>query len=104
MPMKKQYLRCFAEYSGGVWVAYCVDLGLGAQSNDYDDARTKLEAQIRDLSPEEARMLLTRGAPFWLHARYWLARVIVAFARAVGHRPVRRKRFRETFPPGLVPC
>lgn len=98
MRMKKQRIRCFAEHSDGLWVSYCVDLGLGAQAESFEDAKRKLEDQIRDLTPEEAYQLLQRGAPLWVRARYWYAWSYVRLAKALGYQSRSRKRFSEPLP------
>lgn len=104
MRMKKQFARCFAEYSDGVWVAYCLDFGLGAQAASYKEAKAKLEAQLRDLSAAEARAALRRGSPAWLWARYWFVWTVVRVARAFGRAPHDRKRFKESIPRDFALC
>lgn len=98
MRMPKRYLRCFAEFSGGVWVAYCLDLGMGAQGDSMDEAKRKLEAQINDLTPDEAYQFFRRGAPIWLWARYAYTWAVVKAAHLFGTAPSRRKRFKEPTP------
>ena len=112
MRMQKQFLRCFAECSDGVWVAYCLDFGLGAQGETFEEAKQKLEAQLQELAHDlkgvdsaHARQLRRRGAPLWLWARYWVAWAFVRLARAFGKpAPRRRKRFVEPGLPELVAC
>ncbi len=41
--MQKRRLRCFAEFSDGLWAAYCLDLGLGAQGDSLAEVKAKLE-------------------------------------------------------------
>ena len=101
----RQKLRCFAERSEGVWVAYCLDLGLGAQADTFDEAKDKLEAQITDLSPQEAFTLLRQGSPLSLRLRYGYISAVIAIARTFNLRlPRRRKRFTEAVPPDLALC
>lgn len=71
--MRPQHLllRCYARQQGGVWVAVCIDLSLAAQADTYNEARHKLDAQIREYvedglvgrDRESARMLLSRKSP-----------------------------------------
>lgn len=104
MRMRKHIVHCFAERSQGVWVAYCVELGLGAQGDSFQAAKEKLEAQIADLSPEEGQMLLRQGSPLSLRARYWGVRSILWIAGLFGQRDERRIRFNEPVPHNFVAC
>lgn len=99
-----QKLRCFAERSEGVWVAYCLELGLGAQADTFDEAKNKLEAQITDLSAQEAFTLLRQGSPLSLRLRYGYISAVIAIARTFNRVPRRRKRFTESVPPDLALC
>jgi len=103
MRMPNRYLRCFAENSEGVWVAYCLDLGMGVQAETFADVKQKLEAQIRDLTPDEALRYFRRGAPAWLWTRYYYTWVVVKIARLFGASPSHRARFKERTP-NLVTC
>ena len=77
-------VRCYAERVHGQWQAFCLDLSLGAQADTFEEARQKLDAQIREYicdavaGPDSAHVsaLLTRRAPlrFWL--KYWLIAVL----------------------------
>lgn len=99
-------IRCIAEKRGDVWVAVCLDFSLGAQADTYQEARAKLDAQIREYLHDalvgedraHANALLRRRAPlgFWL--KYWAYRLL---ARARG-RVGSARSFRETMP--LVPA
>lgn len=106
MTMRKNYVRCFAEYSGGVWVAYCVDLDLAAQGDTFEEARRKIDAQLRELARdlagpdrENAALLLARKAPPALWLKYWFAQAAVRVARLLGKpAPRQRRGFNEPLP------
>lgn len=104
MRMPNRKLRCFAERSDGLWVTYCLEFGLAAQGDTFDEAKDKLEAQIRDISREEAEMLIGRGSPASLWVRYAYIWAVIHVAHAFGRDTRRRKRFTEAVPPNLVPC
>lgn len=104
-------IRCYAERVGDQWEAFCLDLSLGAQGETFDEAKHKLEEQIRELvhdalqgeDRENAPLLFARKAPlsFWTH--YWYASARTAFAQRFLGRPSRRRvRFVEALP--LVPA
>lgn len=111
MRPKKLLLRCYAERDGDMWVAVCLDFSLGAQGESFEEARTKLDLQIRDYvidamageDREHADALLPRRAPlsFWL--KYWYARALTRFVRGLHARAsVRARSFKEPLP--LVPA
>lgn len=105
MRMKqKQFLRCLAEFSDGVWIAYCLDFGLGAQGDTFEEARQRLEAQIQDLTPQEALALYRQSSPAGLWLKYWAVLFVRRAASAFGKIPNRRRSFRESLPPDLVAC
>lgn len=103
MKMQRRHLQCFAERKDGLWLAFCVDLGLGAQGDSYEEAKERLESQIRDLSAQEVIALLRQGAPWWLRARFGFVRWLLRLADFFGQNS-KRKRFKEYLPSDLMPC
>lgn len=103
MRMQRRHLQCFAERRDGVWLAFCVELGLGAQGDSFEEAKDRLDAQIQDLSAAEAIALLRQGSPWWLRVRFQLIRAYVLLAAKLGKTPD-RKRFKEYLPPDLMTC
>lgn len=104
-------LRCYAERDGSQWVAVCVDLSLVSQADSFEEAKQKLDAQIRELifdalageDRENAALLLTRKAPLRYRWRYAVAAMLHLVSAKLGS--VRRRapvRFNETIP--LVPA
>ena len=79
-------LRCYAEEKMGEWQAFCLDLGLAAQGESEAEACGKLNAMIREylhdaLSGEDreyAEYFLTRKAPVYQWAKYYLYFVLQA--------------------------
>ncbi|MEB1099662.1 hypothetical protein VDP44_10740 [Xanthomonas campestris pv. campestris] len=76
-------VRCYAKRTGGQWVAICIDLGLATQSDSFEEARDKLDAQIRDyvhealtVDRQHAGVLLSRKAPLANQLEYHAIRVI----------------------------
>jgi hypothetical protein len=73
-------LRCYAEREQGKWQAFCLDLCLAAQADEFDDAKRKLEEMILSYvydatvgeDREHAAYLLTRKAPLWHRAKYYV--------------------------------
>jgi predicted RNase H-like HicB family nuclease len=111
MRPKQLFVRCYAKRDGNIWVAFCVDFSLGAQADTLEEAKRKLEDQIREYvhdalagdDRQNAGYLLNRSAPlsFWLE--YWAIRVAFKLARLVNaRRPVQSKPFNEVLP--MVPA
>lgn len=84
MEDKPLRLRCLIEQEGALYLAYCIDFGLGVQGDSATDVRERLHAAIDDYlsrvaaidragDRQAARRLLRRVAPWDLHLRYWLA-------------------------------
>lgn len=105
-------VRCYAEQGADhQWVAVCLDLALAAQADSFNEAKAKLDEQIREyvfdaLAGEDvahAEYLLSRRAPlrFWL--RYWFL-ILLGRMRNNGNGDGRAKqvRFAEQMP--LVPA
>lgn len=73
-------LRCVAYQESGLWVAVCLDLSLGAQADTFNQAKKKLESQIKDYiidacnEPDAVRRkLLRRPAPLGMWLKYYFA-------------------------------
>lgn len=94
-------LRCYAVKRGGVWSAMCIDLSLAAQGATFNEARERLDAQMREyvhealtVDREHAAELLSRKAPLYQrltwHALNLLNKVTL-------RQPRRAKNFSEAF-------
>ncbi|UHQ19506.1 hypothetical protein LVB87_15160 [Lysobacter sp. KIS68-7] len=106
-------LRCYAERSGDIWNAYCLDLSLGSQGDTYADARKKLDEQIEEfvqdvLTGEDrphAVYLLSRRAPLPMWLKYYAIKALIVVIHAFGlHAPTSRKRFKEVLPLAPAHC
>lgn len=73
-------VRCFAEQSGNQWQAFSLEFGLAAQAESLAAVKVKLEGQIEDYlrdalcgqDREYAPQLLSRRAPIFVYAKYYL--------------------------------
>jgi hypothetical protein len=71
-------LRCYANKHNDQWQAFCIDLSLAAQGDDFPEVKRKLESMIAEyvydaLAGEDrdyAEQLLNRTAPFKQVATY----------------------------------
>ena len=89
MRASKLILRCYAELSESQWQAFCLDFSLAAQADTFEEARAKLDAQIREYvcdaltgqDKEHAPYLMRRRAPLRFWVKYWLASAFMVFAR-----------------------
>ena len=70
-------LRCYLKPAQGQWVAVCIDLCLAVQADTPQDARAKLDSQIKCYVEEAltvdrafAASLLTRKAPLYQWIEY----------------------------------
>jgi len=95
-------VRCMAKQEGGLWVAVCIDYSLAAQADTFEEARRKLQEQIRSyvreaytVDHEHAAELLTRRAPL-------LDRVAYRFQRMLQRLLHRVRTYLEPVP--LVPA
>lgn len=85
--------RCYAEKSGDQWQTFCIDLTLAAQAESFEEARSKLHAQINSYvfdaiagdDQAHAADLLTRRAPLRYRAKYYFYLAADHF-RAMSHR------------------
>jgi hypothetical protein len=72
-------LRCYANKHDGQWQAFCIDLSLAAQGEDFPEVKEKLESMIAEYmydalageDREYAEQLLNRKAPFKQIATYY---------------------------------
>ncbi|MFZ5579878.1 MAG: type II toxin-antitoxin system HicB family antitoxin [Pseudomonadota bacterium] len=72
-------LRCLASKEDGQWVTFCLDFDLATQADTLEEAKRKLEAQIKEYvydalageDQEFAEQLLSRRAPWHLWLRYY---------------------------------
>lgn len=89
MRASKLILRCYAELSEGQWQAFCLDFSLAAQADTFEEARAKLDEQIREYvcdaltgqDKEHATYLMRRRAPVLFWVKYWLALAFAVLAR-----------------------
>lgn len=77
MSVDQLLIRCYAQRSGGIWCAVCVDLCLAAQAETLQEAKLKLEGQIYNYLDEalnedkqHAEYLLSRKAPLMDLVKY----------------------------------
>ncbi|WP_296276612.1 type II toxin-antitoxin system HicB family antitoxin [Pseudomonas sp. UBA7530] len=88
-------LRCYAEKKDGFWIAACPQFTLAAQGDTFEEAKQKLEGQIKSyvtealtIDREHAAELLGRRAPLSMRIGYHLK----AFAWAISrHRRAKSK-------------
>lgn len=81
-------LRCYAEKKDGLWIAACPQFTLAAQGDSFEEAKGKLEEQIKSyvvealtVDKEHAAELLSRKAPLSMQIRYKFLSFITAFRR-----------------------
>ncbi|MBL0793637.1 MULTISPECIES: hypothetical protein [unclassified Pseudomonas] len=91
-------LLCYAQKKGGLWIAACPQFTLAAQGVDFDEAKGKLEAQIKSyivealtVDREHAAQLLGRQAPLLMRLQYRAQ----AFWSSIRHGRSKRVRFFE---------
>jgi predicted RNase H-like HicB family nuclease len=91
-------IKCFAKHTEGQWVAVCLDFCLAAQADTFEEAKSKLEAQIvfyvdealqdKEFGPQ----LLQRKAPLSSWIEYYLIKLTHSLRCNIG------KAFDETMP------
>lgn len=113
MHADKLIVRCFAERRGHLWLAFCLDLSLACQADTLEEAKSKLDAQIREyiydtLCGEDRQhedLLLNRRAPTSLWVRYWAIRFLLWGAKRVHARhPRSLQSFKELLPLQPAAC
>jgi predicted RNase H-like HicB family nuclease len=100
MRPKELIIKCYAEREEDVWVALCLDFNIAAQGDSFEEVKTKLESMIFEyvhdaLEGEDKRyanQLLTRRAPFWAWARYYIKSLKIRICHSRDHI------FNETMP------
>ena len=108
MRTRNLILRGFVERKGDVWQAFCLELSLAAQGETLEEAKEKLNEQIKEyifdaLAGEDkahADYLLTRSAPASLWAKYyciWLACRLSKWFDG-SRRPPRQMPFTQPMP------
>lgn len=89
-------LRCYArEDDSGQWSAVCIDLGLAAQGDNFEEAKVKLDEQVKDYlsaifaegseESQHARELLSRKAPISQRLTYHSLKLQHHFRRVMGN-------------------
>jgi len=112
-PMHPRHLlvRCYAKRDADLWLAVCLDFALAAQADTLDEARHKLDAQIRDYLHDalagtdrmHAGQLLARRAPLSFWMEYWALRAGYALKKMFRRqRPGHAFPFSEVLP--MVPA
>lgn len=91
-------LLCYAQKKGGLWIAACPQFTLAAQGADFDEAKGKLESQIKSyiiealtIDREHAAELLGRRAPLLMRIQYR----VLAFLASLRHSRSKKLRFFE---------
>lgn len=86
-------LRCYAEKKDGLWIAACPQFTLAAQGDSFEEAKRKLEAQIKSYIKEaltvdqaHAAELLGRRAPLSMRFRYQALAFICNLVRSSRNR------------------
>lgn len=73
--MHTESWRCFAEYSQGQWIGWCVGLGVGERGDSFHEVRARLASTVgRDVQ----RTMLSRSSLARLRVRYALLRAASA--------------------------
>lgn len=107
-------IRCYVERErDGSWFAMCIDLNLCAQAGSIEEAKSHLDAIVRDYlidaftqyrgNPE----LLTRRAPLSFVLRYHVIALQCALGRwfdRFGQHQHHQERYLQTLPMIPAPC
>lgn len=105
-------LRCYIKKEQDHFVAVCIDLCLAAQGESIQDARQKLDAQIRGyveealtVDSEYADQLLNRKAPFsqrayfhWILARLLIKHKLLSWLGRTNTQEDKEQAFKEAMP------
>lgn len=93
-------LRCYAEFKGGQWQAFCLEFDLAVQGDSFEQVRQKMDAMLTEyvfdaLAGEDrefAHQFMTRRAPLY----HWVKFYSLAFAFRFLHlKDGLHKLFRE---------
>jgi len=90
-------LRCLIERDQGLYVGYCLDLGLGVQGDTVAEVHENLHAAIEAYLQRVAEIaqagdesgalrLLRRKAPWSLRLKYWLVWLLTRWPRPAERR------------------
>lgn len=96
----KMMVRCLAECKDGQWQAFSLEFGLAAQAESFAEVKAKLDGMIQDYlydafvgeDRDHARELLTRTAPYWVFARYYLAALAAGAEKIVRRSSSNRRK------------
>ncbi|MFI8479622.1 hypothetical protein ACIGCM_03535 [Pseudomonas sp. NPDC078700] len=87
-------LRCYAEKKNGLWIAACPQFTLAAQGESFEEAKGKLESQIKSYVVEaltvdkaHAAELLSRKAPLAVRLRYSAKALAYSILKPGAKRP-----------------
>lgn len=77
-------LRCYAVKDDDQWIAFCIDLGLAAQGDTYEETKRKLHDMIHEYildaldgeDKEYADQLLSRKAPLSQFVTYYFYKLM----------------------------
>lgn len=74
--MATRTFSCFAHGRDASWEAICIDLDIAVTGRSFSEVKRLLSTAIKSYvedaraeSPEEAKRLLSRSAPWYVHAR-----------------------------------
>lgn len=108
------FVRCFGERANGQWTIVCLDFCLAAQADTFEEARARLDAQIRSYlrdaltgqDREHAAYLLSRRAPWPIWAKYYGYKALWFVLNLFGARDGtgEQRPFREPIPMVPAPC
>lgn len=85
--MHTESRRCFAEYSQGQWIGWCVDLGVGERGDSFHEVKARLASAV---SHDVQDSMLSRSSLARLRVRYGLLRAALAI-----HPHLARAMFRH---------
>ena len=108
MEPAKLTLRCYGEKRKGLWSIVCIDLCLAAQAKTEEEARLKLQEQIKEYicdacvgaDKEHAEELLNRKAPLSMVMKYKM----IKLKHYIHYYTNQAKQFVFTQPIPLKPC
>lgn len=87
-------LQCYAEKKDGLWIAACPQFTLAAQGDSFEEAKSKLEGQIKSyvvealtVDKEHAVELLGRRAPLSMRLHYSLKALFWSMLKPRSKKP-----------------
>lgn len=98
-------VHCLLERNGDQWQAFSLELGLAAQGDSAQAASAKLEAMVKSYvydaiygeDKDFAEELLSRKATAAVHARYYLAALLLGLKRCFHFEKFSDSRTYEVF-------